>query len=217
MATTVEPIPFAGSMLGEYRHVCAFFSSTQEEYATLLPFVRDGIERGERAFHVLPSQYREEHLEQLRGAGIDVAEAQRRRQLDVATPEETYLRGGRFNKDAMLALIQEALKTGTTLGFPLTRLIAHAETVVEDWSSVNEWIEYETRLNDVLPSYDDPVICTYDANLLNGTIAVDILRTHPVAIIGGRLYENPFFMPPREFLREVMQRSSAPAKPYRRG
>ena len=217
MATTVEPIPFAGSMLGEYRHVCAFFSSTQEEYATLLPFVRDGIERGERAFHVLPSQYREEHLEQLRGAGIDVAEAQRRRQLDVATPEETYLRGGRFNKDAMLALIQEALKTGTTLGFPLTRLIAHAETVVEDWSSVNEWIEYETRLNDVLPSYDDPVVGTYDANLLNGTIAVDILRTHPVAIIGGRLYENPFFMPPREFLREVMQRSSAPAKPYRRG
>src|SRR3989442_4158976 len=217
MATTVEPIPFAGSMLGEYRHVCAFFSSTQEEYATLLAFVRDGIERGERAFHVLPSQYREEHLEQLRGAGIDVAEAQRRRQLDVATPQETYLRGGRFNKDAMLALIQEALKTGTTLGFPLTRLIAHAETVVEDWSSVNEWIEYETRLNDVLPSYDDPVVGTYDANLLNGTIAVDILRTHPVAIIGGRLYENPFFMPPREFLREVMQRSSAPAKPYRRG
>ena len=47
------------------------------------------------------------------------------------------------------------------------------------WPSVNDWIEYESRLNDVLPRYDDPVICTYDANLLSGTIAVDILRTHP--------------------------------------
>jgi MEDS: MEthanogen/methylotroph, DcmR Sensory domain len=215
MNATAAPIPFAGSMLGGYRHVCAFFSSRQQEYDTLLPFVRDGLELGERAYHVLPSQYREEHLEQLRGAGIDVAAAQRRRQLEVATPQETYLRGGRFDKDAMLVLIQEALETGPTLGFPLTRLIAHAEGVLQDWSNINGWIEYETRLNDVLPRYDDPVICTYDANLLNGSIAVDILRTHPMAVIGGLLYENPFFVPPQEFLRQVLQRSGAPPQPYR--
>jgi len=100
-----QPIRFAGSVLGAQRHVCAFFSSPQEEYDTLLPFVRDGLERSERAYHILPSQYREEHLEQLRSAGIDVAEAQRRRQLEVVTAQETYLRGGRFNKDAVLALI----------------------------------------------------------------------------------------------------------------
>jgi hypothetical protein len=47
MKTSAEPIPFAGSTPGRYRHICAFFSSPQEEYATLLPFVRDGIERGE--------------------------------------------------------------------------------------------------------------------------------------------------------------------------
>ena len=210
-----QQIPLAGSMLGRYRHVCAFFGSSEEEYDTLLPFVRDGLERGERAFHILPSQNREGHLERLRSAGIDVAAALGRRQLEVATPQETYLRGGRFNKDAMLAMVEEVLKTGTTLGFPLTRIIGHAETVREDWSGLNEWIEYETRLNEVLPRYDDPVICTYDANLLNGSIAVDILRTHPVAIIGGLLYENPFFAPPQEFLRQVRQRSGAPPKAYR--
>jgi hypothetical protein len=218
LTNSSQPIRLGGSTLGKYRHICAFFSSPQEEYDTLLPFVRDGLERGERAYHVLPSQYREEHLEQLRSVGIDVAGALGRRQLEVATPQETYLRDGRFNKDATLTLIQEALKNGATLGFPLTRLIAHAETVLwhpEDWSSVNEWIEYEAMLNDVLPRYDDPVICTYDTNLLNGSIAVDILRTHPVAIIGGLLYENPFFVPPQEFLCQVRQRSGAPPKAYR--
>ena len=94
MATSSEPIPFAGSTLRGYRHVCAFFSSPQEEYATLLPFMRDGIERGERAYHVLPAQYREEHLAQLRSAGIEVTAAQQRGQLEVAAPEEVYLRGG---------------------------------------------------------------------------------------------------------------------------
>jgi hypothetical protein len=215
MKTSAEPISFAGSTLGRYRHICAFFSSPEEEYATLLPFVRDGIERGERAYHVLPAQYRQEHLDQLRSAGIDVTTALQSRQLEVATPEEVYLRGGGFSKDAMLATIQEGLKTGPTLGFPLTRLIAHAEAVLQDGSKANEWVEYETRLNDVLPRYDDPVICTYDANLLNGTIAVDILRTHPVAIIGGRLYENPFFVPPAEFLPQIIERSGKSPKPYR--
>jgi hypothetical protein len=41
MSATASPIPFLGSTLGEYRHVCAFFNSAREEYDTLLPFIRD--------------------------------------------------------------------------------------------------------------------------------------------------------------------------------
>ena len=216
MNAATAPIQLGGSTLGRYRHVCAFFSSPQEEYATLLPFVRDGIERGERAYHVLPRQYREEHLHQLRSAGIDVDAVERSHQLELASPEETYLRGGCFSKEAMLVTIQEALKAGPTLGFPITRLIAHAETVLQDWSNANEWVEYETRLNDVLPHFNDAVICTFDANLLDGTLLVDILRTHPGVIIGGRLYENPFFSPPAEFLRQIVERSGRSFEPYRR-
>lgn len=197
-------------MLGEHRHVCAFFSSAEDEYDTLLPFIRDGLNCGQRAFHVLPSQHRESHLQRLRDAGIDVAEVQRSHQLEVALPKDTYLRGGRFNQDAMLALIEEVLRSGRRLGFPLTRMIAHAETAVDDWSSANEWVEYEMRLNDVLLNYEDPVICTYDVNLLNAALAVDILRTHPVAIIGGVLVENSFFSRPEQFLREVRGRTEAP-------
>ena len=35
---------------------------------------------------------------------------------------------------------------------------------------------------------------------------MDILRTHPMVIIGGILQENPFFVPPDEFLRELRER-----------
>ena len=113
-SANARPIPFAGSSLRDYRHVCAFFSSSEEEYGTLLPFIRDGFTSGERAYHVLPAKYRDEHLDRLRGAGIDVEEAERKRQLEVALPEDTYLRGGRFSKDAMIELIQEALKAINT-------------------------------------------------------------------------------------------------------
>jgi hypothetical protein len=97
-------IPFAGSMLGGYRHVCAFFNTPQEKYDTLLPFICDGLRCGERAYHVLDGKYREEHFGQIRQTGIDVEESLRTRQLEVDTPQATYLRAGLFDRVAMLAL-----------------------------------------------------------------------------------------------------------------
>jgi hypothetical protein len=35
---------------------------------------------------------------------------------------------------------------------------------------------------------------------------MDILRTHPMVIVGGVLQTNPFFVPPDEFLRELRAR-----------
>jgi hypothetical protein len=35
---------------------------------------------------------------------------------------------------------------------------------------------------------------------------MDIMRTHPLVIIGGLLRENPFFVPPDEFLLEIHER-----------
>ena len=32
------------------------------------------------------------------------------------------------------------------------------------------------------------------------------MRTHPMLIIGGILHENPFFVPPEEFLQELRTR-----------
>jgi len=35
---------------------------------------------------------------------------------------------------------------------------------------------------------------------------MDIMRTHPLVIIGGLLRENPFFVPPEQFLDEMRGR-----------
>jgi len=213
MSTPAPPISFAGTSLGAYRHVCAFFNTPDEEYRTLLPFIRDGLLQGERAYHVIDPSLREKHLQHLREAGIDVEAAQRTGQLEVEIPQNTYLRGGHFDKDAMLELIQEALRAGVARGFPLTRLVAHCECGVGDWPGGRDWVEYEARLNYVLPRYQDPVICTYDCRMLGAGVALDILRTHPMVILGEVLHENPFYVPPDEFLRELGARRPKPEPP----
>ena len=37
---------------------------------------------------------------------------------------------------------------------------------------------------------------------------MDILRTHPMVILGGVLQRNPFFVPPAEFLAELRERGT---------
>ena len=49
MASVRTRISLAGSHLGEIRHVCAFFNSDEEEYRVLLPFIKDGLNCGDKA------------------------------------------------------------------------------------------------------------------------------------------------------------------------
>jgi hypothetical protein len=208
MARTNVPIKFAGSFLGDSRHVCAFFASPDDEYRTLLPFMRDAIASGERLVQVVPRQ-REDNTERLRAGGVDVDLARENHQLETLVSEETYLRDGHFDQDAMLELIQRVLGAGRDLGFALTRFVAHAEHMTQDFDGANSFVEYESKLNYILPDYPDPVVCTYDLNRVSSGVAMDVVRTHPMVIIGGILQENPFFVPPEEFLREIAERRSS--------
>jgi MEDS: MEthanogen/methylotroph, DcmR Sensory domain len=103
-------------------------------------------------------------------------------------------------------LLEQVIQSGAASGYPLTRLVAHMEWALLDKPGVDDLVEYETRLNYVLPKYDDPVICTYDLSKFGASVVMDIMRTHPVVIIGEVLQENPFFVPPDQFLLEIRER-----------
>ncbi len=187
-------------------HACAFFNSRDEEYELLLPFSKSGAESGERLFQVVDKTHVAERRNRLAETGIDVSGAESKGQLEIRPWENAYLRGNRFDQDAMLELIQEVLEDGRLRGFPLTRLWANMEWALDDLPGVHDIVEYETRLNHFLPNYNDVVVCTYDLSKFSAPIVMDIMRTHPQVIVGGLLQENPFYVPPDQFLAELGRR-----------
>src|SRR3982074_2460410 len=206
MANESHSVQFAGGNLGGQRHICAFFNSVDEEHRVLRSFIKDGFDRGDKAFHLVDPDLCEDHLRRLAGAGIDVGQAMGTGQLELRRWQDAQLRGDRFDQDAMLALIEEVLQSGAAAGYPLTRLLAHMEGALLDKPGVDDLVEYETRVNYVLPKYDDPVICTYDLSKFSASVGMDIMRPHPAVIIGEVLQENPFFVPPDQFLLEIRER-----------
>src|SRR5712671_6531524 len=206
MGTNGSSVRCAGGILGQRRHICAFFNSVDEEHRVLRSFIKDGFDRGDKAFHLVDPELSEDHLRRLAEAGIDVEQAVGTGQLELRRWQDAQLRGDRFDQDAMLALIEEVLQSGAADGYPLTRFVAHMEWALLDKPGVDDLVEFETRVNYVLSKYDDPVICTYDLSKFSASVVMDIMRTHPVVIIGEVLQENPFFVPPDEFLLELRER-----------
>lgn len=56
--------------LGKQAHICAFFQSADEEYEVLLPYIRKGLELGQKAVHTIEPRRLEEHSRRLTTAGI---------------------------------------------------------------------------------------------------------------------------------------------------
>ena len=209
MATESHSAQLAGGTLGRQRHICAFFNSLDEQHRVLRSFFKDGLERGEKAFHLVDPELREEHVKRLVEAGINVQQAMDTGQLEVRLWQDTYLGGHRFDQDAMLALVEGQLQSSAAAGYPLMRFLGHMEWALLDKLGVGDLLEYETRLNYLIPKYDDIVVCAYDLSKFGASVLMDVLRTHPVVIVGGILQENPFFIPPDQFLLEIKDRRSA--------
>jgi hypothetical protein len=193
----------APPVLGQNRHVCAFFNSFDEHYRVLRAFIKDGFDQGDRAVHLVDPGRRADHLRRLADAGVDVRGAIGSGQLEVHPWQDGPLRGDRFDKDAWLAGLEQALQSGPAAGYAQTRFLAQMEWALQDLPGVDDLIEFESRVNRVLSKYDDAVICAYDLSKFPASTVVNALRTHPVVILGGLMQENPFYVEPDEFLREA--------------
>jgi hypothetical protein len=206
MNRSTRKVSLAGREIGCSCHACAFFHTEEQFYRVLLPFVQEGFAAGDRAVHIVDPAKRDRHIQALTDAGIDAERSQEARQLEVRRWEDAYLREGQFDQDAMLALIQEVLEDGHRQKFPMTRLVANMEWALEDRPGVRDIVEYESRLNYILPKYDDTVVCTYDLGKFSAIAVMDILRTHPMVIVGDVMQENPFYTPPGQLLPELASR-----------
>ena len=198
------PIRLGGTTLGRHRHICAFFNSPRRPLSGSAPVHQRGLRRrGKgRAHHRSAPPSRPHRTTST--IGIDATAAQEDGRLDLREWSDAHLRDGLFNQDRTLRLIDGIRQRSAEDGFPRIRFVTHMEWALEDPSAVEGLLEYEARAN--LVPCEDPVVCAYDLSKFGGDVVVDVMRTHPLILIGGILQENPFFVPPDQFLQELRER-----------
>lgn len=203
------PIEIAGTTLGRHRHICAFFQDAEEEYRIMVPFTKEGLARGDRICQIVEPGQRPALRRHLQAGGVNVEAEERSGHLEMLSVHDHYLRDGHIDVERMLAAIRQRLSDGNEPS--ISRITGHAEWAGADWPGMQTFLEYEARLNDVVPEGRDTVVCLYDLSKTSAALIADVLRTYPVVILGGLLHENPFYLPVEQFLRELHERREAEA------
>lgn len=197
-----------GKALEDLSHVCAFVDSRDQQYEIFLPFLREGMNSGECLLNIVATQNRADHVERLHEGGIDSDELVADGRQKLLSFDDTYLKDGRFSADGMLATMEQALVGIQREGFPALRGFGEMHWAQSGLPGTEQLAEYEARLNYLVPQFDASIVCVYDVADFSGRIVMDVLSTHPRVILGGQIFENPYYMQPDAFLKYLAARKT---------
>lgn len=186
--------------LGFHDHLCLIYETPEEQFAAIVPFVRLGLERGEKCVYVADDNTSAEVLEQIKKGGVDTARALEAGSLSVITKKEAYLKQGYFDPDWMIRFLKEAADAAKAEGYAGLRVTGEMTWVLGKDPGSDRLIEYEARLNYFFPENDALAICQYNIGRFSPQIIMDVIRTHPLVIYRGQVCRNLYYVSPDERL-----------------
>lgn len=208
---TLRPVTVCGRQLPYATHICAFFESPQQEYDCLVPYFSEGLHQGEQVVTIRDAEALGEHRRALQARmGAPLAGPEGSGQLRFLASEETYLRDGHFGHERMGLMLEDVLVQAERSPFRRVRTCGDMTWALRDMPGTDELMEYESRVNVFLRDHDCTLMCVYDVNKFSGRAVMDVLATHPMVVMGDRIYENPYYVEPSEYLRTLLRRGSAP-------
>jgi hypothetical protein len=149
--------------LGLHEHLCLIYDTQEEQFAAALPYLRIGLERGEKCLYIVDENTAAAVLDALRRGGIDVDQYLRSGALAITHKQETYLKEGRFDQDWMIGFLTQATAEAGAAKFSgLRTLLGEMTWVLGTSNGTDQLIEYESKLNRFVRDYDARVICQYN-------------------------------------------------------
>ncbi len=208
----LRPVTVCGRPLTRATHICAFFDSEQQEYECILPYFQEGLAQDEQVVTIRDAQKLESHTARLRDSlGGKLDEHLGTGQMSILASEETYLKEGCFESERMYNMIEDVLKNVRSTEYARIRTCGDMTWALREMPGTDELMEYESRVNTLTREHDCTLMCVCDLlNKFSGRAVMDVLATHPAVVMGDRIYENPYFVEPREFLQTLLRRGSAP-------
>jgi PAS domain S-box-containing protein len=189
------------STLGIHEHICVIYDTREQQIAVTIPFLRIGFERGEKCLYVADENSAANILDAMRGQGVDPDAPAKKGMFAVANKEGQYLRKGHFDPDEMIQYLAGNVREAKGAGYPAFRFAGEMTWALGGDPGSERLMEYEARLNHFLTEYDAVCLCQYDNKRFTAEVLLQVLRTHPLVIYGGRVCKNPYYVPPDEFLK----------------
>jgi PAS domain S-box-containing protein len=192
-------------------HVCLIYENTAEQLAATVPFIIDGLARGERCVYIVNDRTIEEVVQALAAAGVDVVQERQRGALRLLTRQDTCIRTGQFVAQEMIDFIRQAEVEALADGFTGLRQMGDMTWVLGPEAGCERLIEFEALVNQLLANSKTVGLCHYNNSRFDAPCILEVMRTHPLAILGDQFCPNPYYEPP-ELVLSLDRQASAEFK-----
>lgn len=182
--------------LGNHDHVCGFYYTAEERDAMLLPYLREGIDAGDKCVAVVDSTPPEVVVASIEGAraAVDCG------QFEIYDADETYLRTGAFRPEQTIDFWEHRAQVLADEGrYGFLRLTGELSWLDRAETPREDIVRYESWADQFVSQHPMAILCLYDLRRLGSSVLMDLLRTHPKLLMGGLLLENPHHISGDEF------------------
>jgi PAS domain S-box-containing protein len=189
-------------------HLCFLYESDNERREILTTYIRQGLERNDKVLCIMDAGNAEKIYGTLRDDGLDPDPYIASGRLAVLSSDQTYLRDGIFDPDAMIDLLEYETQKTVAQGFNALRVTGEMAWALRRKSGSDRLIEYEAKLNRFFPGSRCMALCQYDAGQFDAKSLLRVLMTHPVAVIGTTVYDNGYYVAPDDFFGSDPERTT---------
>ena len=185
-------------------HLCVLYSGADERNAILGAYVSAGLAAGHRCLCVVEADDQPGLLAAVTD-GRDAKGYVDSEQLEFVTAANSYLAGTSFSITDTLAMWTDRADLALDEGFSELRGAGDANGLVGHEETLTGFAAYDSELNHITIGRSLTILCLWDLQRFRGNVIADLLRTHRRMILGGRVIDSPYFIPPDEYLAERMR------------
>jgi len=188
--------------LGVHDHLCLLYETREEQFSAVIPFMRIGLERGEKCLYAVDDNTAAAVTSAMKGAGMAVESALASGSLVIVSKQDAYLKQGYFDPDEMIGFLKRATDEAKTAGFSALRITGEMTWMLGGDPGTERLMEYEAKLNYFFPENAALAICQYNRTRFSPSIIKNVIATHPLVICGDMVCKNFYYIPPDDFLGE---------------
>lgn len=193
-------------LLGLHDHVCFLYKDLQEQMKVVLPFVEIGLDRKEKCIYFVDERTADNMVGILDLGAIETASYLASGRLVIVEKQQSYLKHGHFDPDAMIAFLAAAAAEAQEAGFTALRIISEMTWALGDRPGVERLVEYEEKLDAFLPGNNVLAMCQYNMSAFPAATLVGVVQAHPKIIAGAVVADNPNYASPSELRRPKAER-----------
>ncbi len=188
-------------------HILQLYNKVGEICGVTAKLLEAGIAAQEKLLFAGSPASVKEMEDALTKAGVDVAGAIKSGQLVFLSERDSLLVGKRFDPYHLLSTHQTFIAQGLREGWRAVRISMDMTWLTHEAATPEQILKYEAASDAVFTFQNAPIIALmhYDYSKLPGMLVVELLKLHPIAVVGKFIKRNPYYLNSEQYLLKILR------------